>query len=534
MRKNARPCVIWNLENEPGGTVDVFLAGTYERTTYANLPLELRNWVIGLFNESAIEDWMAIDHVHASPKWRKTATSWIIPLSVTVPTSALESDAYCKYINDASMSKLASFHAAMRLRYDSVLSQSPTRKEVARSLLDYSRIRTIMKKESPLYDAPSAVAGSSRYRPGQFSISSVPAPGDMHPPQKRRRYKGPEPPEQSHGAERGGRGADGRGGGSASSRRGASRSRGPGMYHRPADGGSAPSLNRNSAGHRSNSSLPLLSSQSSMTSLSSRNSQVSHTPSTSSYYTARSEFSDSSDRSRHVSDVSSELAFWSGSSIRESARARQELDALERRGSSVRAEKRKRSPPRTPTAPRAMREPWPQTPVTSEVPPLSHPLPERPSFASLRPEALHLTLPERPQKPIAQPQQPFAPPETPRKTRAEAALLASFKKLSPPSLKNFGRRHSSKENAETPTRERGDPLSSKERGVPLSPKEPSLRRSSRANSLCSSSRPNSTPSSPKTGKKASALMSPLNKVAHLLRVGGGRPASRAPSEDGRD
>ncbi|KAL1754810.1 hypothetical protein FB107DRAFT_249266 [Schizophyllum commune] len=442
MRKNARPCIIWNLENERDGTVDVLLAGTYERTTYTNLPRELKRWVIGLFNESAIEDWMTIDHVHASPEWRKTATSWIIPLSVTVPTSALKRDAYCKYINDASMSKLASFHAAMRVRYDSVLLQSPTRKVVARSLLDHSHIRNIMDKESPLYDAPSAVAGSSRYRPGQFSISSVPAPGDMHPPQKRRRYKGPEPPEQSHGAERGGTGADGRGGGSASSRRGASRSRGHGMYHRPADGGSAPSLNRKLAGHYGDSSRPLLSSQSSTSSLSSRSSQVSHTPSTSSYYTARSAFSDSSGRSRHVSDVSSELAFWSGSDFRESARARQELDALERRGSSVRAEKRKRSPPRTPTAPRAMREAWSQTPVASEVPPLSHP-----SFASLRPEALHLTLPERPQKPIAQAQQPFAPPETPRKTRAEAALLASFKKLSPPSLKNFGRRRS-KENAE--------------------------------------------------------------------------------------
>ncbi|KAL1727674.1 hypothetical protein EV714DRAFT_238602 [Schizophyllum commune] len=182
-----------------------------------------------------------------------------------------------------------------------------------------------------------------------------------------------------------------------------------------------------------------------------------------------------------------------------------------------------------------MAEGWSQTRVPPEGPRLKHALPKRP-LSSFRSELPHLTLPEAPPKPFAQPEtprEPFAPPppETPRKTRAPAdalGVLASFKKLSPLSLKNFGRRRS-KENAETPTRERGDPLS---------PKEPSLRRSSRANSLCSSSRPHSTPSSPKTGKKASALMSPPNKVAHLLRVGGAdrvsRPPSRAPSEDGRD
>ncbi|KAL1684709.1 hypothetical protein GGG16DRAFT_119549 [Schizophyllum commune] len=251
----------------------------------------------------------------------------------------------------------------------------------------------------------------------------------------------------------------------------------------------------------------------------------------SSYWTAESGTSGSSIRT----GVSHEAVFQGGSSLHDSARERWELHALERRGSNVRAEKRKHSPPTTPTAPRAMAEGWPQTRVPPEGPRLKHPLPKRP-LSSFRSELPHLTLPEAPPKPFAQPEtprEPFAPPppETPRKTRAPAdalGVLASLKKLSPPSLKNFGRRRS-KENAETPTRERGDPLS---------PKEPSLRRSSRANSFCSSSRPNSTPSSPKTGKKASALMSPLNKVAHLLRVGGAsrgsRPASRAPSEDGRD
>ncbi|KAI5833050.1 hypothetical protein K523DRAFT_370195 [Schizophyllum commune Tattone D] len=496
--KKPRPCIIWNVHDGPDDMVDVFLMGTFDHTKhYHLLTPALRHWVITIHQRSHREDWKSLMHVHSSPEWQSDP-SWLIPLVVTVPAGRLRDwTGRCAYINQHSLDSLAEIHRRMQKEYDTILQISTIRELFARTLLDDTYIVSLL--------APTDSVRCS-------SLGAAPASGDLRPASKRKRYDTPETSAPNYGAERGGR--------SASSQRGASHSRGRGAYQRQANERSTPSLGYNSAG------------QQSIESLSSMSSRVS--ANSSSYWTAESGTSGSSIRT----GVSHEAVFQGGSSLHDSARERWELHALERRGSNVRAEKRKHSPPTTPTAPRAMAEGWPQTRVPPEGPRLKHPLPKRP-LSSFRSELPHLTLPEAPPKPFAQPEtprEPFAPPppETPRKTRAPAdalGVLASLKKLSPPSLKNFGRRRS-KENAEVPPSVRS--ARSSECGDPLSPKEPSLRRSSRANSLCSSSRPNSTPSSPKTGKKASALMSPLNKVAHLLRVGGGRPASKAPSEDGRD
>ncbi|KAI5900833.1 uncharacterized protein SCHCODRAFT_01186461 [Schizophyllum commune H4-8] len=554
-RKGSRPCIIWNIHDGPDDLVDVFLMGTFEHVEhYHSLSPALRHWVITIYRRSHREDWNTLMHVHSSPEWTSDP-SWLIPLAVTVPADRLrehDRDGRCSYINQHQLDVLAKIHRRMQREYDTILQTSTIRELFSGRLLDDTRIvsrlalstwfgayfmtpqKFIMHKDSPLYDRPSnfaALGQHSVWLSNNSSLSLAPTSNDMQPPNKRRRHEGIEPAEHNSGVGRGWRGAYERGGGNASSRRGASRSRDHGPHPRRANGGSTTSLNRNSAGHRSTTSL---SSHSSNVSQVSRVSRVSHvsqasqaSQSSSHYSTAQSEASGPNIRTRNVSGVSSESAFWSGSGDLNGARERRESGALERGGSSVRADKRKRSPPATPATPTPppTHAPWPQTPAPPRVTHLDHHLPEQASFAFPSPPPLRLTLPEPPEKPLA-------PPETPRKKRATAEVpglvLTSLKKLSPPSLKSFGRRHSSsKENAETPTRERGDPLS---------PQEPSLRRTSRANSLRSSSRPNSTPSSPNSSKVA-ALKSPLVKVAHLLRVGGAthsRPESSAPSGDSRD
>ncbi|KAL1713844.1 hypothetical protein EV715DRAFT_277019 [Schizophyllum commune] len=504
-RKNPRPCIVWNSHDGLDDMVDVFLMGTFEGTKdFHLLSPALRHWVITVYEHSHRKDRDTLTHAHASPT-SNTDPTWLIPLVVTVPAGSLQEHGQAghrAYIDQQTQDVLAIFHRQMQKEFEFISQFDTIRELFSRILLADTRItrlgayltmpqKRVMQKDSPLYDQPSSFTG---YSSGQFSVSTSSVASASEP----------VPAERGYGAGRGGSRASGRGGGSVSSQRDTSRSCSRGTYHQSASGRSTPSLSRRSTGLKSQSSFD------------SHDSRFSHGRHSHDYFTATSGISGSGTRTRNASGASNESGFWRSSGGWDIARERRESGALERRASSVRVEKRKHSPT-TPTAPRAM----------PEVRPPTQPFPELPSLALPRPEALRLALPETPRKPIAQPQQPFAPPETPQKTRApadSAGLLASLKKLSPPSLKNFGRRRS-KENAETPTRERGDPLS---------PKEPSLRRSSRANSLHSSSRPNSTPSSPKTGKKASALMSPLNKVAHLLRVGGGRPASRAPSEDGRD
>ncbi|KAL1752915.1 hypothetical protein FB107DRAFT_218936 [Schizophyllum commune] len=191
--KKHRPCVIWDVTHLKEGDVDVFLMGTFDGSSFDDLPEAVKNYVVGVYVGEHVDDYSELYHIHTSPPWGAPSSSWLIPLRVTVSVdrlvvynndwmdqSTIGPDS-CPYINAESMKVLGTYHSDTVEYMDKVMTDPERLDREAYLLWEGTWIKRLFTKEGAEYSAelPAqrtkwAYIGvpSSNYQSGSRSSSS--------------------------------------------------------------------------------------------------------------------------------------------------------------------------------------------------------------------------------------------------------------------------------------------------------------------------------------------------------------------------
>ena len=114
--------------------MDVFLMGTFDGSSFDDLPEAVKNYVVGVYVGEHVDDYSELYHIHTSPPWGAPSSSWLIPLRVTVSVDRLVvynndwmdqstiGDDSCPYINAESMKVLGTYHSDTVKYLDKVMT----------------------------------------------------------------------------------------------------------------------------------------------------------------------------------------------------------------------------------------------------------------------------------------------------------------------------------------------------------------------------------------------------------------------------